>query len=235
MTRVLHPFQLEYDPSNPKDAVHVAFVEAAVGEHFKRAVRVVATTNVAGTYNSKVITGSTVLGPVDGVTLQDGDRLLLAGQGDATQNGIYVVTSAANPFSLTRADDFQASDQIKAGVKVHVNQGTANADFTYVLTGDGPFTLDSTPLDWSISKGVSVAVVQRTFEIAGVAQNNTVTYSFTHNWGTRAVTAEVLDKSASYATVIADVSRPTDDSVNVTFAKAPQQGEDYLVILRAEV
>ena len=235
MTKVIYPLTLKYDPSAPEDAVHVAFVEAAVGEHFKRAVRVVATTNVAGTYAAKVITGSTSLGPVDGVSLQDGDRLRLAGQSDATENGIYVVTSAANPFSLTRADDFNASDQIKAGVKVHVNQGTANADFTYVLTGDGPFTLDSTNLDWSISKGVSVAVVQRTFTINGVAQNNTTTYSFTHNWGTRAVTAEIVDIANSYSTVLVDVSRPTDDSVNVTFAKAPLLGEDYLVILRAEV
>jgi hypothetical protein len=219
-------------PEASDHAVTLGILEAAIGEHYKSAVRAVARTNLAGSYATKALTGSGDLPAVDGISLAVGDRVLLAGQNDDTQNGIYVVSSAVSPWKLVRAPDFQASDQIKAGVKVHVNQGNSLADATFALIGDGPFTLDSTSLEFDIVGGLLAAVAERVFAVVGDASAKA--FTFTHGWGTRMVSVEVLDES-DWATVVADVTRPTDNTIAITFAAAPTSGRRYSVIARAMV
>jgi hypothetical protein len=56
-----------------------------------------------------------------------------------------------------------------------------------------------------------------------------LSYTITHNFGTRAVTVQVFDSSL-YDTVIADVVRTTADSVTVSFSTAPASGAFTVVI-----
>ncbi len=58
---------------------------------------------------------------IDGVTLVNGDRILVKNEANAAHNGIYVRTSAT---VLTRADDYNTTTEIKAG------------DFSFVSGGD---------------------------------------------------------------------------------------------------
>jgi len=104
-------------------------------------VRVVATTNISGTYyngqtNNGVGATLTVAASsltVDGVALAEGDRLLLIGQTSALQNGIYVVRTISTTVILVRAFDSQSLDQIKPGQFTVVGAGTANAGAVYSL------------------------------------------------------------------------------------------------------
>ena len=219
-------------PTEPEHAVTLAVVEAAIGEHYKGAVRAASGVNLDGAYASKALVGSGALPVVDGVSLSVGDRLLLAGQSDLTQNGIYVVSQIAAPWKLTRSADFNTSDQIKAGVKVHVNQGTSFADVTFALVNDGPFTLDTTPLEFELAGGLMAAMVQKDFAVVG--DGSETVFVFTHGWGTRLVTAELIDET-DWATILADVSRPSDNAVSVSFAAPPPSGKRYSVIVRAWV
>jgi hypothetical protein len=84
---------------------------------------------------------------IDGVTLNDGDRVLLFGQSDQTQNGIYVVSDDGSGYLLERAEDFNASTPLYEinGTVVVVLRGDTYADKAFILATDDP-DIDSTPL-----------------------------------------------------------------------------------------
>ena len=97
-------------------------------------------------------TGNNALHPVynvtiDGVTLVEGDRLLIKNQTTQRDNGIYVcggVTLGASTF--TRAEDFDEDSEVKSGVLVAVNEGTDNGNTLWALTSDGNLTVGTSAL-----------------------------------------------------------------------------------------
>lgn len=117
-------------------------------DSFKGAVRLVDTANLAGTYLAGVLTvTATSALTIDSVAAAVGDRVLLAGQSTATQNGIYVVTAIGGSGAhavLTRADDASESAQFVPGFLVGVGAGTVNVNTFWVFTVVGAFTLDTT-------------------------------------------------------------------------------------------
>jgi hypothetical protein len=104
-------------------------------------VRVVALTNVAGTYyngpsNNGVGATLTVAASsltIDSVVLQLRDRVLLQNQTSALQNGIYIVEFTGTTVVLQRAFDQQNIEQLKPGQFVLVGAGTVNAGAAFCL------------------------------------------------------------------------------------------------------
>lgn len=131
------------DPASAQDAATKNYVDLAVqGLDWKASVRVVATTN--GTLASAYANTSVV----DGVTLATNDRILLAGQTTASENGIYIVNAAGAP---TRATDADANGEISRGTVVPIEQGTANANTFYYCTATGatPWVPGTSTSTWS--------------------------------------------------------------------------------------
>lgn len=83
-------------------------------KRIKAPVRALATSNITLT-----APGSSI----DGVTLVNGDRILLVGQTTTSQNGIYVWTGAST--TLTRATDAVNPADFVFGFKVYVREGTS--------------------------------------------------------------------------------------------------------------
>ena len=172
--------------ANPVDTEHLVnkkYVDDLVSGKIKEPVRVVEGTNFEGTYEGTGMTLTQTTAAVlviDGVTVELNDRILLVGQTDATQNGIYEVTTLGTDSVqavLTRTADFNTSSAIKSNVRIPVSQGTANKDTSYVLTTDGSITLDTTPLDFikfSAEKGISKAI--GTFKGDGILTSFTITH-----------------------------------------------------------
>jgi len=79
---------------------------------------------------------------IDGVTLDEGDRVLLAGQTVGTENGIYVFNGAA--AAMTRAADADAAGEILDGTLVAVAEGTY-AGHQYIQTA----TPSGAPGSWT--------------------------------------------------------------------------------------
>jgi hypothetical protein len=126
------------DPSSPTDAVNKQYADALVrGLSWKQAVRAASTTS--GNLLTAYAAGQTL----DGVVLQVGDRILLKDQGDASENGIYVVTADVP----TRAPDADDANELH-GATVTVQEGTVNADRVYRLLTDN-VVLGTTPLVWT--------------------------------------------------------------------------------------
>jgi hypothetical protein len=65
---------------------------------------------------------------VDGVTIEDGDRVLVRAQTSAAENGIYV----SNGVALTRATDYNSVPEVSTGDFVFVDQGTLYANTGWV-------------------------------------------------------------------------------------------------------
>ena len=139
------------DPSSAQDAATKAYVDSvANGLDVKASVRLASTANIAGTYNNgagTITAGSNGALSVDGVTPSADDRILLKDQTDATENGIYKVTTVGDgstAYVLTRTPDADAASEITGGAFVFVEAGTANADNGYVFTHNGTPTLGTT-------------------------------------------------------------------------------------------
>ena len=141
------------DPSSAQDAATKAYVDSvANGLDVKASVKVASTANVAGTYNNAngtITAGSNGAISIDGVTPSANDRVLLKNQTDATENGLYLVTTVGDgstAYVLTRTPDADAAAEITGGAFVFVEQGTANADNGYVFTHNGTPTLGTTDI-----------------------------------------------------------------------------------------
>ena len=124
------------DPTQAQDAATKAYVDAV-----KTGLDVKDSVVCATTANITIATALNVGDTIDGVSLSDGDRVLVKDQTDATENGIYVAGS-----SPARAGDANANGELTGGSFVFVEQGTANGDNGYVFTHNGTPTLGSTNL-----------------------------------------------------------------------------------------
>lgn len=74
---------------------------------------------------------------IDSVALAVGDRVLVKDQSSSLQNGIYTVTnigSASTNWILTRATDYDSSNQIIKGDDIAVINGTTSSTSLWMLT-----------------------------------------------------------------------------------------------------
>ena len=106
---------------------------AAAGIASKPPVRLVATSNIS-------LTG---LASIDGVTPVAGDRILVAGQTTATQNGVYNAASGA--WTRTTIDG-PAPGEIETGAMWLVTEGTTNTAAQYRVATTGNIVIGTTAL-----------------------------------------------------------------------------------------
>jgi hypothetical protein len=81
---------------------------------------------------------------VDGVALNQGDRVLVKDQIDASENGIW----RAVPGRWSRAVDAQNSNRISSALNVVVTEGATNAGTAWVLTNQNPVSVGTDPLNF---------------------------------------------------------------------------------------
>lgn len=237
------------DGSAPSDAATFGQLQALVsGLSWKNPVRAASTTNVTLT-----APGSSL----DGVTLVNGDRVLLKNQSTASDNGIYVWSGAST--ALTRASDADSASELAAAA-VFVREGTTNADRAFTQTADN-VTLGTTSLTFTqfggmasytggngiTVSGTTISAVAGTGVIVGAggisvdtsvvarkyAQNigdgTSTTVTVTHSLGTSDVTYS-LRFTATGETFDADVTVTGPNTVTVTTAAALAAGSARIVI-----
>lgn len=85
---------------------------------------------------------------VDGVTLNDGDRVLVESQTDRHENGIYVFTGG----TLTRAYDFSRDNDTHARATIQISEGVVNAGTTWVCTNTDPIAFGSEDIAFELQQ-----------------------------------------------------------------------------------
>jgi hypothetical protein len=229
-------------PSDMKHAARLQDLYDLIGAKMKDPVVAATTTDLAADYDTAAktltlkSTETKAAFKADGISLAQGDRVLVAAQTDDTENGIYTVTAVGTDsvaWVLTRATDFDQTSDIFTGVKVHVIKGDSFKDATFVLTTDSPAIGGS--LNFSQDSGKVEGVRQKVFTIGAHASDTN--WTFTHGFNTYDVTVDIVEQSSGngYPTVYADVTRPSLNSVRIDFAAAiGATGPDYKVIVRAQ-
>ena len=111
------------DPTSDNQLARKAYVDAvAQGLDIKGSVKALGDANLT-------LSGAQT---VDGVSLVDGDRVLLTGQTTASENGIWIVRTG----TWERPTDFKAGTSV-AGAFCFVEEGTSYADSGWVCTSNG--------------------------------------------------------------------------------------------------
>ena len=107
---------------------------------YKQAVRVITLSNITLSGGAPAT--------VDGVNLSAGNRVLVAGQGTGSQNGLYIVQTvgAGSNGTWIRSSDGNADGEIEAGMIVMVTEGNIYKDTQWKLTTNDPIVIGTTPL-----------------------------------------------------------------------------------------
>lgn len=199
------------------------------------------------------LTLSIGLSTIDGVSLTNGDRILVKNESTTANNGIYVRTSST---VLTRATDFDNAAEIGGGDFTFVEQGTAYNNTGWVcvdkvttvgtdpivwdqFSGAGTYTagngltLTGTVFSVNAGTGITVAggstaidtsVVVRKYA-TNIGDGVATSYTVTHSLGTRDVTVVVYDNSSPYAEVVCDVQHTSTSAITLLFSVAPTSNQ----------
>ena len=112
-------------PTASAHAVTKAYADSLVqGVHWKESCIAASTANVDI---------SSAPSSVDGVNLTANSRVLLKDQSTASQNGIYVFSSAG--AAMSRSDDANTAQELE-GAAVFIRQGATHADQGFIVTTD---------------------------------------------------------------------------------------------------
>jgi hypothetical protein len=131
--------------------------QVAQGLDTKPSCKVGTTADLSATYNNGTLgVGATLTASIvgalslDDVAVSVNDRVLVKDQTDATENGIYTVTTVGDgstEFVLTRATPEDQPAELSGGAFVFVEDGTLNANNGYTFTHTGAPTFGTTDLD----------------------------------------------------------------------------------------
>jgi len=133
--------QQQTSPTADNELATKSYVDSTdQGLDIKESARVASTSSID-------LTSSTDPSPIDGVTLSDGDRILLKDQSDATTNGVYDAITATDPTTWTRSSDADEDAEVTAGFFVFIEEGTVQQGHGYVLLNDA--TLGTDPLNFT--------------------------------------------------------------------------------------
>jgi phage-related tail fiber protein len=119
---------------------------------------------------SNINTSANVLS-IDGISLEDKDRVLLLGQTTQSQNGIYTWSSATS--RLIRSNDADSIFELTPGNKVYVEEGNNLARTTWTLVTQGVITPGTTNLVFAKESRIG------TTDISGIYGSSTKTLQIT--------------------------------------------------------
>ena len=123
---------------------------------YKDSVRVATRSNINASAN---------IFTIDGISLADKDRVLLIGQTNQSQNGIYAWSSATN--TLTRSNDADSIFELSAGNKVYVEEGNTFQKTTWTLITSGVITPGTTGLTFAKESRLGTSDISGTYGSPG--------------------------------------------------------------------
>jgi hypothetical protein len=150
---------LNADPTQALGAVTKQYADSiSQGLHVHASVVALSTSDVD-------VTGVVPTTVIDGVTLVDGARVILNGQTDSADNGIYVFTATGSTFA--RSSDFDEPGEIAGGDFLFVTGGTVYSDTGWVQTSDQPAAIGTDPIVFTQFSGAGSITAGTNVEVTG--------------------------------------------------------------------
>lgn len=128
----------------PSQAAVKAYVDAAVLNVDTKDPVITATSESANIDISDSLINGVTIG---GVVVQTGDRVLLTGQSNPSENGIYVVVSSG---AASRSQDANTSEKVTYGMSTFIVAGDFAGQKATLITTN-PITLGTTALDFVVT------------------------------------------------------------------------------------
>ena len=183
---------------SPNALITKQYVDSSVaGLDWKNSVKVATTSNtdLAGyTYDSgaepqgAVWTGVTTAPTIDGVTLLDGDRILIKNDTDnsGVGNGLFTYDATQQAFVRSGDADNTPNNEVSDGLAVFVETGTTNAGTAWVITSpNGEATLGADELVFTQFAGTNLYTAGAGLTLAGnqfsVNSSTTVGFDLSNN------------------------------------------------------
>jgi hypothetical protein len=244
-------------PISSTDIVNKTYVDALVssGVHFHTPVRV-ESPNTAGNLNATYNNGTSGVGAtltnagtqaalvIDGVTVSVSDRVLIYNQTNATQNGVYTVTSTGSVSTnwvLTRSTDtdsygFDSPNALSEGSTFFVTSGTTGAGETYTCNTTGVITFGTTNITFVqissaqiYSAGTGLTLSGTTFSITnagtagmyGSASQVPVIVTNAQGQVTSATNTAIAIAAGAVSGLAASATTDTTNATNITSGTLP--------------
>lgn len=230
-------------PVSQGDAINKQYVDSfIVGLSWKADVKVAVGTpiNSVGTYS--------IQNPIQGVTLVNGDRVLLMAQSAVYENGIYVFSDAGISHRATDANTPASLAQATVTVEKGTYAGTTFRQSSDVVIVDtsavtfvpfGSATVFASAAD--VNSGISTVnvitpaaliasnIITKKY-IANVGDGTNTNLVVNHNIGTQDVTVTVYNNTAPYSTIMVDVQRTDVNNITLAFNTAPTTNQFRVII-----
>jgi hypothetical protein len=248
---------LNADPSSALHAATKQYVDTqtSAGIHYHDPVRGEVETNLSATYNNGSSgVGATLTATSNGAFNAGGisdwstsERVLVYSQTDATENGVYTVTTVgdgSNPYVLTRATDADSAgasdpDALGTGDAFFVQEGDGAGEL-YVMNTEGTITFGTTDISFTQISSAAIYSAGTGLDLTGTVFSHDDTSSqasvnnsgntfiqdvtldgFGHVTALTSATAVINDGTLTMATsgtgLSGSASFTANDSDNVTF------------------
>lgn len=243
------------DPSSAQDLATKNYVDATVrGVDWKASVRAASTGNVTVSSAPSSIDGVT-LASGDRVLLKDQTTGSQNGiyTFSAAASPLVRATDADSSAEVTSGMAVTVTEGTANGDKVYIlttndpiTLDTTSLAFSQLGGGGGSYTagngLTESPAGtFNVGAGTGIVVnaddiaidpnvVARKFS-ANVGDGSATAITLTHNLGTKDIEVQVYTNASPWDTVICDVTRPTTNTVTLTFATAPASGAYRAVVI----
>lgn len=150
---------LDGDPTQALHAVTKQYADSiSEGLHIHAAVVALSDSNID-------LTGATPTTVIDGVTLVDGDRVIVNGQTLPEQNGIYNYVAADSSFA--RALDFDEPGEVAGGDFVFVTGGTDYENTGWVKTSDSVSVIGTDAINFTQFSGAGSVTAGSNIDVTG--------------------------------------------------------------------
>jgi hypothetical protein len=244
------------EPTDPQDAATKFYVDSAVsGLDWKSAVNLLADSNVplTGVNDTLVIDGHAALDQADSGVY----RILLKGQTDPLENGIYTYTQDLDSYTLVRSEDANVADELKAAA-VFVYEGTEYGNTSWVqsnhylttfnnqdwvqFSGAGAYTagdgLTQSGVIFNVVGGNGITVNSDNIQVdptvvarkytSLIGDGTSNPITVTHGLGNQWVNVQLFEGSNL---VEADVALTSSNSVTIGFSLTPTTDQFRVVIV----
>lgn len=178
---------------------------------YKQSVRVATTSNIN---LSGLLT-------VDGITLVNGNRVLVKSQSSSINNGIYIVRSD----SWLRAPDFNSNNEVTSGSLVFVEQGDDNANTFWFLSNPNPITIGTTGL---IFKEFRTSPLSYS---TSIGNGSTTSFTVNHNLDVTSESMVTVRDTVTNYYVYPNIKYLDQNSIFVEFNSPPANSQYKVTVL----